>query len=59
MAQIPSTVMTESLADRISAAAPAVFGTPLLTIHFVKLAMLKNARAAPAIPAEPDRCPSG
>ena len=42
-AQVPSTAITESLAERRSAAAPAVLGTPLLTSHFVNLTMLRNA----------------
>ena len=49
-AQVPSTAMTESLAERRSAAAPAVFGTPLLTSHFVNLTMLTNAQSCSGDP---------
>ena len=45
-AQVPSTAITESLAERRSAAAPAAFGTPLLTSHFVNRTMLTNARSS-------------
>ena len=48
--QVPSTAITESLAESRSAAAPAVFGTPLLTNHFVNLTMLTNAEACAGDP---------
>lgn len=45
-ALMPTTAITESFVERCSAAAPAVFGTPLLTSHWVSLSMLTNAQSS-------------